>query len=192
MSGRANHVEQIAAMTSMLEVAPHAVALRAHLRSITESPAFKGSRRSQEFLQFIVARALDGHFDDLKERVLGVELFGRSPSYDTGDDAILRVTACDVRKRLNQYYVGFAHQSEFRIELPPGSYIPEIHSVAPPAPAPPAKTIETAPMAGIPVEAPVPARRTRLVWFAAASLAAITIAGLAFWVWKARRPAEAA
>ncbi|MGA3238608.1 MAG: hypothetical protein ABSG03_20115 [Bryobacteraceae bacterium] len=204
MSGRANHVEQIAAMTSMLEVAPHAAALKAHLRSITESPAFKGSRRSQEFLQFIVARALDGHFDDLKERVLGVELFGRSPSYDTGDDAIVRVTACDVRKRLNQYYVEFAHQSDFRIELPPGSYIPDIHSVAPPAPAPPAKTIETAqiavtpstdsaaPMAGIPVEAPVPARRTRLVWFAAAALAAITIAGLAFWVWKARRPAEAA
>ena len=75
MSGRANHVEQIAAMTSMLEVAPHAVALKAHLRSITESPAFKGSRRSQEFLQFVVARALEGHFDELKERVLGVELF---------------------------------------------------------------------------------------------------------------------
>src|ERR1700722_12204865 len=92
MSGRANHVEQIAAMTSMLEVAPHAVALKVHLRAITESPAFKGSRRSQEFLQFVVARALDGHFDDLKERVLGVELFGRSPSYDTGDDAIVRVT----------------------------------------------------------------------------------------------------
>jgi hypothetical protein len=189
-------------MTSMLEVAPHAVALRAHLRSITESPAFKGSRRSQEFLQFIVARALDGHFDDLKERVLGVELFGRSPSYDTGDDAIVRVTACDVRKRLNQYYVEFAHQSEFRIELPPGSYIPEIHSIAPPLPAPPAKAVEAAqpavtpaadsivPAAGIPAGVPIPARRT-LLWFTIAALAAIMFAGLAYWVWKERRPAEA-
>jgi hypothetical protein len=189
-------------MTSMLEVAPHAVALRAHLRSITESPAFKGSRRSQEFLQFIVARALDGHFDDLKERVLGVELFGRSPSYDTGDDAIVRVTACDVRKRLNQYYVEFAHQSDFRIELPPGSYIPELHSVAPPLPAPPAKTVESAqpaampstasivPTAGIRAGVATPARRTSL-WFTIAALAAVAFAGLAFWVWKERRPAEA-
>ena len=104
MSGRANQADHIAAMTSILEVAPHAHALRTHLRSITESPTFKGSRRSQEFLQFIVERALDGRFDDLKERMLGIELFGRSPSYDTGDDAIVRVTACDVRKRLNQFY----------------------------------------------------------------------------------------
>ena len=64
--------------------------------------------------------------------MLGVELFGRSPTYDTGDDAIVRVTACDVRKRLNQFYVEFGAQSDFRIELPPGSYIPEIHAVAPP------------------------------------------------------------
>jgi hypothetical protein len=230
MSGRANHVEQIAAMTSMLEAAPHAAALKAHLRSITESPPFKGSRRSQEFLQFIVARALDGHFDDLKERVLGVELFGRSPSYDTGDDAIVRVTACDVRKRLNQFYLEFAHQSDFRIELPPGSYIPEIHSVAPqekaveaarpvvtpvvtpvltPVVAPVvtpvvtpvvepivtplvAQSVDSAvPIAGIPAGVPIPARRTRLVWFAAAAVVAFTVAGSGFWVWKERRPAEA-
>jgi hypothetical protein len=202
MSGRANHIEQVAAMTSMLEVVPHAVAIRAHLRSITESPAFKGSRRSQEFLQFIVARALDGHFDDLKERVLGVELFGRSPSYDTGDDAIVRVTACDVRKRLNQFYVEFGQRSEFRIELPPGSYIPEIHSVTPAPsapPAPPAKPVETAKLAStdsvaatvrIPVEVPIPARRIRLVWFAIAALVGIAMAGSGFWFWKQRRPVE--
>jgi hypothetical protein len=204
MSGRANHVEQIAAMTSMLEVAPHAAALKAHLRSITESPAFKGSRRSQEFLQFVVARALEGHFDELKERVLGVELFGRPPSYDTGDDAIVRVTACDVRKRLNQFYVEFGTQSDFRIELPPGSYIPEIHSVVPPVPVPAAKAVETTlpalapsadyavPSAGIPAAVPIPARRTGLAWFATAALVAIALAGSAFWVLKERRPAEAA
>jgi hypothetical protein len=193
-------------MTSMLEVAPHADALREHLRLITESPAFKGSRRSQEFLQFVVARALDGHFDDLKERVLGVELFGRSPSYDTGDDAIVRVTACDVRKRLNQYYVEYGAQSDFRIDLPPGSYIPDIHTVTPPPSALPAKAepakpvitspsitemVETVtPAVGIPVEVAKPARGVRLVWLAAA-LAAIAVAGGAFWLWKERRPTEA-
>jgi hypothetical protein len=199
MSGRANHVEQVAAMTSMLEVVPHAAALRAHLQSITESPAFKGSRRSQEFLTFIVARALDGHFDDLKERVLGVELFGRSPSYDTGDDAIVRVTACDVRKRLNQFYVEFGSQSDFRIELPPGLYIPEIHAVAPPLPAPPAKAVEAAkpvsaesavPIAGIPGGIPTPARRIRFVWVAVAALLGIVVLGSAALVWKQRRSAE--
>jgi hypothetical protein len=62
----------------------------------------------------------------LKERVIGVEMFGRSPSYDTGDDAIVRVTASDVRRRLLQHYGKYGAISEFRIVLPLGSYIPEI------------------------------------------------------------------
>jgi hypothetical protein len=187
-------------MTSMLEVVPHAAALRVHLQSITESPAFKGSRRSQEFLTFIVARALDGHFDDLKERVLGVELFGRAPSYDTGDDAIVRVTACDVRKRLNHFYVEFGPRSDFRIDLPPGSYIPEIHPVARPLPPPPAEAVETVkpappesvvPTGGIPAGIPMPVRRIRFVRVAVAALLGI-VAVSALWFWKQRRSAETA
>jgi hypothetical protein len=54
------------------------------------------------------------------------EVFGRSPSYDTGEDAIVRVTASDVRKRLLQHYDRNGSASEFRINLPLGSYIPEI------------------------------------------------------------------
>src|SRR5580693_922420 len=140
MSGRANQIDQIAAMTSIVEVAPHAAAVRVHLRSIIGSTAFKGSRRSQEFLQFVVERALGRRFDDLKERILGVELFGRDPSYDTGDDAIVRVTACDVRKRLHQFYAELGREPDFRIEIPTGSYIPEIHNLTPP-PALPLATI---------------------------------------------------
>jgi hypothetical protein len=77
----------------------------------------------------VIEHAIQGHFDSLKERVIGVDLFRRSPSYDTGEDAIVRVTASDVRKRLLQYYGSHGADSEFRIELPPGSYIPEIAKV---------------------------------------------------------------
>jgi hypothetical protein len=62
---------------------------------------------------------------DLKERTIGVELFGRSPAYDTGEDAIVRVTASDVRKRIVQHYSGAGIASEFRISLPAGGYVPE-------------------------------------------------------------------
>ena len=130
MQGRTNQIEHSAAIARVQDVTPHAAALREHVKRIIESPAFKGSRRSQEFLQFITDRALDGHFDDLKERTLGVELFGRSPSYDTGDDAIVRVTACDVRKRLAQYHAEAGYAAEFRVDLLPGSYIPELRQVA--------------------------------------------------------------
>ena len=69
----------------------------------------------------MVEKALDGDFDLLKERLIGSELFGRSPGYDTGEDAIVRVAASDLRKRLLQFYGSSNPQSRFRIDLPPGS-----------------------------------------------------------------------
>jgi len=100
--------------------------LQGHVKEIIEGAAFKGSHRSSQFLQYIVDQAIAGHFESLKERVIGVELFGRSPSYDSGEDAIVRVTASDVRKRLLQHYGRYGATSGFRIGLPLGSYIPEI------------------------------------------------------------------
>lgn len=120
------------------EIAVALPQLREHVQELVESPAFKGSRRCQQFLQYVVDKAIAGQIDDLKERSLGVSLFGRSPSYDTGEDAIVRVTASDVRRRLNQYYS--EKESGIRIDLPAGSYSPEFRtqpireSAAPPAP----------------------------------------------------------
>lgn len=101
--------------------------LREHLREVADSAAFEGSRRSRQFLEHVVEKTLAGHSAELKERSLGVELFGRDPSYDTGDDAIVRVTATDVRRRLRQFYA--ANDSDIRIELPVGSYVPAFRRV---------------------------------------------------------------
>jgi hypothetical protein len=100
--------------------------LQQHLKEVIEGAAFKTSQRSGQFLKYIVDQAIAGHFESLKERVIGIELFGRSPTYDTGEDAIVRVTASDVRKRLLQHYGKDGANSEFRIGLPLGAYIPEI------------------------------------------------------------------
>jgi hypothetical protein len=100
--------------------------LQQHLKEVIEGEAFKGSHRSGQFLSYIVEESIAGRFAALKERVIGVKLFGRSPSYDTGEDAIVRVTASDVRRRLLQHYGKYGITSEFRISLPLGSYIPEI------------------------------------------------------------------
>ncbi len=101
-------------------------AARHHLDELTHSATFKGSPRSQQFLRYIVERTLEGEFHSLKERTIGVELFQRSPAYDTGQDAIVRVTASDVRRRLQEHYGRYGDASEFHIQLPRGSYVPEI------------------------------------------------------------------
>lgn len=117
---------RIAGIVKISETKADIAALQLHLKEVVEGEVFKGSHRSVQFLQFIVGQAIAGHFDSLKERVIGMELFGRSASYDTGEDAIVRVTASDVRRRLLEHYGRYGATSEFRITLPSGSYIPEI------------------------------------------------------------------
>jgi hypothetical protein len=115
-----------AELAKIVESGEGLAALQGHVKEIIEGPAFKGSPRCVHFLTYIIDQAIAGHFDTLKERNLGTQLFGRSSTYDTSDDAIVRVTASDVRKRLLQHYGSGEATHEFRISLPLGSYIPEI------------------------------------------------------------------
>jgi hypothetical protein len=88
---------------------------------------FSQSRRFPSFLRYVVEKTLAGQEDALKERTLGVEIFGRPADYDTASDPIVRVTAAEIRKRIAQYYQDPGHESELRVSLPPGSYIPQFH-----------------------------------------------------------------
>jgi hypothetical protein len=97
----------------------------AQLAQILNSPAFCNSARSKEFLSYVVEQVLAGHIDDLKERSIGVNLFHRHPTYDTGEDPIVRVKAGEVRRRLAEYYAGAEKSPELHIELPVGAYVPK-------------------------------------------------------------------
>ena len=103
-----------------------AAAVRRHLQDIISSPAFTGSKRAQEFLQLVVEHALNDRVDSLKERMIGVEMFGRPVDYDTANDAVVRVKASEVRRRLAQYYQHARRDLTLRIELPVGSYVPRL------------------------------------------------------------------
>ena len=98
------------------------------LERVLHSHAFAGSERSCTLLRYLVEHALGGGEHALKERIIGMELFGRDAAYDTGKDAIVRVSASSVRKRLLAHY-GSAEAAvapgALRIHLPPGSYTPE-------------------------------------------------------------------
>src|SRR3984957_11528297 len=85
------------------ELTQYTTDFREALQAVCESPAFKSSPKSCEFLRYIVHHALSGDTDELKERLIGMSLLGREASYDTGSDAGVRVRANDVRKRLAAY-----------------------------------------------------------------------------------------
>jgi hypothetical protein len=93
----------------------------------------------------VVENSLDGHADRLKERTLGVEVFGRHPDYDTNTDPVVRFSAGEIRKRIAQYYHEAAEESEIQIELPLGSYIPEFRRRLTPAEPALGQALEPAP-----------------------------------------------
>ena len=98
--------------------------VRAQLDRLLAHPLFTNSKRYPVFLAYVVEQALLGNAGELKERLIGVEAFGRAADYDVGIDPVVRMSAAEVRKRLIQYYYNPEHGQELIIELPLGSYAP--------------------------------------------------------------------
>ncbi len=109
---------------------PSAVAIREQLRRLLAHPLFTNSKRYPVLLAYTVEQTLLGNAGELKERTIGVEAFGREPTYDVNLDPVVRTTAAEVRKRLIQYYYNSDHAGELVIELPVGSYIPSFREPA--------------------------------------------------------------
>ena len=106
-----------------------AALIRAQLERILGSPQFRGSRRCQMLFRHIVEQTLAGDSAQLKERSLGIDVFERSPDYDTSQDPVVRATASEIRKKLAQYYQESGHDSAPRIDLLAGSYVAEFHCI---------------------------------------------------------------
>jgi hypothetical protein len=90
-------------------------------------PLFANSKRYPALFRHVVECRLAGKTETLKERTLGIEVFGRKADYDTNLDPVVRITAGEIRKRIAQYYHEPDHESELRIDLPSGSYVPFFH-----------------------------------------------------------------
>lgn len=139
-------------------------AVRAHMDAILSSSGFTGSDRMSRFLRYTVEMKLRGEESQIKEFLLGREVFDRGADYDPRTDPIVRVEARRLRQRLAAYYAGPGRAEPIRIEYPKGSYAPLIQTEAPGSP---------------------PASRRRWILVLPAAAAAIAAGA-----WMARRPRE--
>lgn len=147
------------------------------LDRILVSQFFKNSHRSQQFLEYIVHRKLEGRIEDLKERTIGTVVFQRPADYLTGEDPVVRVQAGEVRRRLEQFYQVAVEPSDLRIELTAGSYVPHFHLQSPEAAVRPVVDGQSQP------SVTGQAGRRGLLWLAIVSLCAlVTIAAGIIWV----------
>jgi hypothetical protein len=168
------------------------------LDRILSSQHFRQSKRSAVLLRYLVEKTIKGQESILKERTLGIEVFGRKVDYDTSADPIVRMAAGEIRKRIAQYYHVEGHESELQIDLEPGSYVVRFRTrhqgrVQPSATDPPAvdtltgaEPVSFAPRnvvpdiapAALPATAPRTQRRI-LFWVAGIFLVGLAL-GLAF------------
>ena len=81
-------------------------AVRQQLEKILAHRLFSRSGRMARFLRLTVERTLAGQADELKEYLIGVEVFDRKSSYDPRVDPIVRVEARRLRSKLKAYYEG--------------------------------------------------------------------------------------
>jgi len=169
--------------------------VREHLEILLSDPLFHHSKRLPGFLRYVVKEALENGPDtQIKERTLGILVFGRSPDYDTNADPVVRMTAGEVRKKLAQYYYAHPH-AEIQIEVPLGSYMPHFRLATPavpiaePAsiPSSSASPVELLPQTAEPASAPVtelPATKSNsrvALWGATAALLVILLGGYIAW-----------
>lgn len=125
-------------------------AIRRQLEKIAAHGLFARSERMVRFLRLAVEHVLEGKSSELKEYLIGVEVFDRPPSYDPRVDPIVRVEARRLRAKLNSFYENDGRNDPVIIEFATGTYAPEIRFRPDTAPAEPAaSTVAVLPFANL-------------------------------------------
>ena len=105
-----------------------AESIRTQLRKILSSTTFARSERLARFLNFTVDETLEGRGDNLKEFVIGVEVFDKNEKYDPRMDPIVRVEARRLREKIRKYYETEGREDPVYIDFPTGGYAPVVQT----------------------------------------------------------------
>lgn len=154
------------------------------LERVAASPHLSRATRLKEFLFYVGSKAIKEGNKDVHEQEIGHAVFARREAYDTSQDNIVRVSATELRKRIDAYFSLEGIDESLIFEIPRGGYTPvfrlrvvepQIAIVTEPAIAP-----DTTPLPDVP---PI---YTRLPFLLSSAL--VLILGIAFaWLWSQNR-----
>ena len=94
------------------------------LKRAAESPQLRRAARSREFLFYVAGKSLRDGTAEIHEQEIGHVVFGRDKNYDTSQDNIVRVSATELRKRVDAYFATEGANEPVIFEIPRGSYLP--------------------------------------------------------------------
>ncbi|HTS61838.1 MAG TPA: hypothetical protein VMH28_07425 [Candidatus Acidoferrales bacterium] len=97
-------------------------AIREEIDRLIQSKTFQTSEAHRRLLQYLAERTLAGDADRLKEYTVGLEAFGKPPTYDPKHDSIVRLQMGRLRQKLAVYYQSEANGDPVRVSLPKGAF----------------------------------------------------------------------
>ena len=150
---------------------PDTAAIREQRDRILASASFQKSERLKHFLHFVVEYSLEGRAHELKEYLIGTEVFARKDTFDPALHSIVRVEARKLRSKLEEYYGSDGAGDTLRIELPRGGYAPVFRAREP-----------------VGARRPVPRTVSHRSMAAALEVATVAVAFAAWSLWPAARP----
>jgi len=106
-------------------VVPKIDAERLEVELLLNSRTFPRTNNLGRFLNFICQRYFEGTTSEIKEYSIAVQALGRPTDFDPQLDTVVRVTAHNLRKRLELYYSTEGADHPVHIYLPQGHYIPQ-------------------------------------------------------------------
>ncbi len=146
------------------------------LQRILWSRQFERSERLRSFLEFVTTCALADPEAEVHEQEIGRKVFDRRPDYDTASDNIVRVSASQVRKKLEEYFQAEGATETLILDIPKGRYTPFFRERTA---LPLTPVVEPA----LPQSTPWHSRPLVLRW-TAASLLVLLIVSAGLLVWK--------
>src|ERR1700733_14667084 len=109
---------------AVVESGPTEQQCRALVQRIIASEPFQRTSRLRDFLLYVVDRKLADSPGEVTETIVGHRVFGRSPTYNTGEDSIVRTEARVLRQRLERYFSTEGADEPIVLDIPKGSYLP--------------------------------------------------------------------
>ncbi len=94
------------------------------LEEVLKSRTLARSEQLQGFLRYICEMELAGRGDEISEYSIATAALNRKADYAPGEDSSVRSRAHALRRKLQEYYETELPGTDWRIELPRGSYRP--------------------------------------------------------------------
>ncbi len=160
---------------------------------VLKSRIFAKAPAQAKLLKYICEEYFNGRADRIKEYALATDVFGRTADFDQNQDAIVRVEAHRLRRKLREYYDGEGAGHAVQVVLEPGHYVPRFvprEQVKPngegqpafdPAGLAPTRSTDTGDLGMLPAR--TEGRRSRPAYLGAIGFAILALAALLLW-WK--------